>query len=245
MCQGLSRSLLLIAAAVITTTLGHVRAAERETATAAGPLLQRFLTIDDPNPTETRALRHLDAHTEHFSSSAWMDVWTETDRSGFRYQIAAEGGSDYIRSKIFRGLLEKERQAWASGAPDRAGVTPVNYTFEDRGPRADGLAELGVKPKRKDVLLVDGAIFLSPDDGDLVRVEGQLSKAPSFWTRRVEIVRRYRRFAGVRLPVALESVASVVVYGRSALTMTYEYESINGQRVGTAQLRAAGTPAHP
>ena len=242
---GLSRSLLLIAVAVITTTFSHVRAAGRETATSAGPLLQRFLTIDDPNPAEYRALRHLDAHTEHFFSSAWMDVWTEADRNGFRYRIAAEGGSDSIRSRVFRALLETERQSWASGAPDRAGVTPVNYTFEDRGPRTDGLMELRVTPKRKDVLLVDGAIFLRPGDGDLVRMEGQLSKSPSFWTRRVEIVRSYRRFLGVRMPVALESVANVMIYGRSALTMTYEYESINGQRVGTPQLRDASAPAHP
>jgi hypothetical protein len=243
MSRGLSRSVLLIAVAVI--AFGHVRAAEREADTAAGPVLQRFLTIDDPTPTEYRALRHLDAKAEHFVSSAWMDVWTEADRNGFRYRIAAEGGSDSIRSRVFRALLETERQSWASGAPDRAGVTPVNYTFEDLGPRTDGLAGLRVKPKRKDVLLVDGAIFLQPADGDLVRMEGQLSKAPSFWTRRVEIVRSYRRFLGVRMPVALESIANVMIYGRSAFTMTYEYESINGQRVGTAQLRAVGAPAHP
>jgi hypothetical protein len=171
-----------------------------------------------------------------------MDVWTEADRNGFRYRIASEGGSDSIRSRVFRALLETERQSWASGAPDRAGVTPGNYTFEDRGAATDGLAELGVKPKRKDVLLVDGVIFLQPGDGDLVRMEGQLSKSPSFWTRRVQIVRQYRRFLGVRMPVALESVANVMMYGRSALTMTYEYESINGQRLDTAQVRTSGSP---
>jgi hypothetical protein len=64
-------------------------------------------------------------------------------------------------------------------------------------------------------------------------IRGSLAKNPSFWTRRVEIIRRYQRIAGVRLPVALESVANVRFAGTSTLTMTYEYESVNGQSVGS------------
>jgi hypothetical protein len=207
----------------------HTRAAE----SARFPgILQRFFAIDDPTPTSYRALRHLEAENGHFDSTAWMDVWTEADVHGFRYQIVAEDGSDYIRSHVFRETLRSESAMWASGAPDRAGLTPANYEFEDRGPQSDGLTWLVVKPRRKDVLLVDGSIFLDPHDGDLVRLEGRLTKSPSFWARRVDIVRHYRRFAGVRMPVSLESVASVLIAGKSTFRMTYDYESINGQRIG-------------
>ena len=35
--------------------------------------------------------------------TAWMDVWTEADGDGgFTYTVVAEGGSGYIRSKVFR-----------------------------------------------------------------------------------------------------------------------------------------------
>jgi hypothetical protein len=105
--------------------------------------------------------------------------------------------------------------------------------FDDDVPDADGLAAVGVKPRRKDVLLVEGAIFVQPSDGDLARIEGRLSKTPSFWTRRVDVVRRYQRLGGVRVPVSIESVAHVLIAGRSTFKMTYEYETINGQRVGT------------
>jgi hypothetical protein len=208
-------------------------------------ILQRFFTIDDPNPTSYRALRHLEAENGHFDSSAWMDVWTEADKSGFRYRIVGEDGSDYIRDHVFRETLKSESDMWASGAPDRAGFTPDNYVFEDRGPCADGLTSLIVKPRRKDVLLVDGSIFLDPHDGDLVRLEGRLSKSPSFWARRIDIVRSYRRFAGVRMPVRLESVASVLIAGKSTFRMSYEYESVNGQRVGQPQLRARAGDNQP
>ncbi|HMD37411.1 MAG TPA: hypothetical protein VKH42_20695 [Vicinamibacterales bacterium] len=207
------------------------------------PILQRFFAIDDPTPQSYRALRHLEAENGRFDSTAWMDVWTEADASGFRYQIVAEEGSDSIRTRVFRETLKSERGMWASGAPDHAGFTSENYVFEDRGSRADGLAWLIVKPRRKDVLLVDGSIFLDPHDGDLVRLEGRLSKSPSFWARHVDIVRRYRRIAGVRMPVSLESVASVLIAGTSTFRMTYEYETINGHRVGDPQPRRASYTA--
>lgn len=173
-----------------------------------------------------------------------MDVWTEGDASGFRYQIVAEEGSDYIRSRVFRATLETERKVWASGAPDKAGLTPENYVFEDGGAQPDGLVSLTVKPRRQELLLVDGSIFLNPDDAELVRMEGRLSKPPSFWTRHVQITRWYRRIAGFRMPVALESVANVRIAGVSTFRMSYDYESVNAQQVGHPQPRLMAR-AHP
>jgi hypothetical protein len=80
-------------------------------------------------------------------------------------------------------------------------------------------------------MLIDGAMFLSPDEGDLVRVEGVLVRRPSFWTRRVSVVRRYARVAGVRAPVAMESTAQVLIVGAASFAMTYDYEMVNGALV--------------
>jgi len=245
MSRGLGRSVLV--AAFAATLAAHPGAAgPNDTAPA---ILQRFLALDDPTPSQYRALRHLEARNEKFEKSAWMDVWTEGDASGFRYAIVSEDGSEYIRSKVFRATLETERRMWAVGAPDQAALSPANYVFEERGSQPDGLALLTVTPRRKDVLLVDGSIYLNPDDGELVRMEGRLSKSPSFWTRRVEIVRWYRRIVGFRMPTALESTANVRIAGVSTFRMSYEYESINGQRVGNPQPRTLArndTPSrHP
>jgi hypothetical protein len=194
-------------------------------------VLQLFFGTDDSSPTEFRARRHLEARTNHFGVTAWMDVYTEGTSSSLSYTILGEGGSDYIRSHVFEDTLDTERRMWASDAPDRSAITPENYTFEDQGADAAGLARVLVRPKRRDLLLLDGLIFLRPDDGDLVEVQGALSKNPSFWTRRVEITGHYERIAGVRLPVAFESVANVLVVGRSTFTMTYDYEMVNGQQM--------------
>jgi len=234
MSRGLSRwPVVALLAALLTIPASAAAPAGR----SIHGILERFLSLGDPTPNHFRALRHLEARNDHFEKSASMDVWTEGDSTGFRYLIVREDGSDYIREKVLRATLETEKKVWASGAPDAAGLTPDNYEFEDAGFQPDGLASLTVKPRRKDLLLVDGAIFLNPDSGELVRMEGRLTKTPSFWTRRVEIKRWYRRVAGFRMPIALETVANVLVAGRSTFKMTYEYESVNGQRVGNPQPR--------
>jgi hypothetical protein len=215
----------------------HTRASSRELTRATSPLLQRFLDNPDPHPRSYRALRHLDAHNDHFDSTAWMDVWTEADQAGFRYEIAAEGGSAYIRDHVFRKTLETEQRLWASGAAEHGAFTPANYTFEERASDDDGLASLVVRPRRKDLLLVDGVIFVRPGDGELVRLEGSLSKTPSFWTRKVHITRWYERVAGIRMPQAIETVANVLIAGTSTFTMRYEYETMNGESVGVGHLR--------
>src|SRR5881394_2592268 len=123
MTRGLSRSLL--ATSVVALLVAHTGAAGRNGAAPA--ILQRFLALDDPTPTQFRSLRHLEARNDKFEKSAWMDVWTEADASGFRYTIVCEDGSDYIRDKVFRASLDAERQMWKPGVPDAGALTPANY----------------------------------------------------------------------------------------------------------------------
>jgi hypothetical protein len=196
--------------------------------------LGRYLARAVEPAVEYRALRHLEAANAHFHATAWMDASTEYDREhGFRYEVIAEGGNAYVRSHVLHAALEGERNMWVSQEPQKASITLDNYTFEDRITIAEGLAALGIKARRKDVLLIDGTIYVRAEDGELRRVEGRLSKTPSFWTRSVEITRRYERIAGVRVPVSIESTAHVLIAGRSTFTMTYRYESINGEKVSS------------
>jgi hypothetical protein len=206
-------------------------------------VLERFLMRSDEAPIAYRALRHMEARNPHFGASAWMDVWTEADEAGgFRYQVAAQGGSGYIQRRVFLAALDGEQKMWREGEPKRAKLNHTNYSFTDNGEADGGLASLAITPKRKDVLLVAGWVFVKREDGDLVRIEGQLSKNPSFWTRRVEIVRRYERVGGRHVPVEIESIAQVLIAGLSTFHMTYEYETIDGVRVGNPTPRPSEKP---
>lgn len=191
---------------------------------------------------EYRALRRMHASTEKAKHEAWLEAWTELKDGRFSYQIVSERGSEAVRGKVLRAMLEREEELVNSGNMMKGDLTAANYEFSEPGRDADGTRVVQLKPKRNDPLLVEGRAVLN-DGGDLVRVEGRLSKNPSFWTSLVNIVRRYARVGGVRVPVATETTAKVKFVGTSQLEVLYEYESVNGRAVAVSDLRPAA-PAH-
>lgn len=191
--------------------------------------LDRFLAQDARQP-HYRGTRHLEA--ENGKRHGWLDIGTEyAPNTGFRYQITAEGGSDYIRNKVLKAVLDGERAVVAAGEDTRSSLARTNYNFEPSGIDTDGLAQVLLAPRRKERALVAGVMLLRPAQGELVRVEGRLAKNPSFWVRNVDIVRTYERIGGVVVPVAMNSTAHIRIFGPATFRMTYSYEEINGQPV--------------
>jgi|KBSSwiStaDraftv2_1062776.scaffolds.fasta_scaffold811254_2 hypothetical protein len=179
---------------------------------------------------EYRAYRRMHASTEKAQHEAWLDAWTELKDGRFSYQIVSERGSEAVRGKVLRAMLAREEELVNSGNVDKGELTPANYEFTEAGRDTDGARVVQLKPRRNDPLLVEGRAVLN-DGGDLLRVEGRLSKNPSFWTSLVNIVRRYARIGGVRVPVATETTAKVKFVGTSQLQVLYDYETINGRPV--------------
>jgi hypothetical protein len=206
---------------------------------AGEPVVQRFLARPDEPLAEYRALRRIEARNDRFKLHGWMEAWTELTPEGrFQYEIVDEGGSEYIRNKVLRPLLENEEKLVATRDASRAALSAQNYDLKGAEAAEPGLVKLLVKPKRRDVLLIDGAVFVTEEEADLVRVEGRLAKNPSFWTKRVDVVRRYHRIGGVRVPTRLDSVAQVRLAGTSTLSMTWDYATINGAQVAPASASA-------
>lgn len=228
-----------VIASVASLTLGHA-----QQATPTQDPVHRFLTRTDEPLTRYRARRTLRARNERFNKEGWITAYTELDpTAGFTYRIIDEGGSGYIRNKVLRKTLDGEREAVAAGDTSRSALSSVNYQFNVTG--MDGSnARVRITPLRKERFLVDGTITLTADSGELLQIEGRLARNPSFWTNRVDVIRRYGRIDGVRVPLSVESTANVKIAGTSAFSMTYEYESINGKPVGAASASAAAQPAH-
>lgn len=208
-------------------------------ATSAAALLSRFFSRPDEPLRSYRAFRMLHAVNDRFDKEGWLDAWTELHDGHFSYQIVSERGSSVVRNRVLEAMLEKEEKLVNSGERDRAELTEENYDFIEAGQADDGSRVVELKPRRHDVLLVDGRMVLTPDGRDVVRVEGRLSKNPSFWTTLVNVVEHFGRISGVRVPVATESVAKIRFAGTSHLDVHYEYQSINGRPVSQAENLAA------
>jgi hypothetical protein len=168
--------------------------------------------------------------------SASLEAWTTLDPDGtFSFDVIQQEGSGLIRKHVLRAALETEQRTRNRGELAQSDLTIANYEFQvDNDTRDDGLATIRLVPRRKTPMLLIGMATVRRHDGDILRIDGSPSKSPSWWTRQVNIVRRYQRVAGVRVPIEMGSQADVRFAGKSTFSMIYEYESVNGIQVDEA-----------
>ena len=163
--------------------------------TPSGGSWHGAIRISSPSPVEA----------ENRDRKGWLEAVTEyAPPAGFRYQITAEGGSEYIRRKVLRAVLEGERDIVAQGEMARSSLDVANYRFQANGVDGDGLANVLVSPRRKERMLVVGTMFLGSSDGTLGRLQGRLAKSPS-WCVTCRHRRTYERIDGAVVPVALDT----------------------------------------
>jgi len=209
----------------------HQQAGGQEPPAPPSATLSAFLARGVQLPIPNRAERRLEASHPRSKREAWIEALTEFDADrGFSFQIVGEGGSSILRGRVLRKVLETEAGTLAAGAK-RAALVPENYIITDAGQTEDGLVRLRLEARRNDEMLLNGFVFVTPGDAVVVRVDGRLAKNPSFWTTRVDIVRRYERVLGFSVPVEIESRAEIRFFGASSFRMTYRYLSINGMPV--------------
>lgn len=207
---------------------------------SASPGFERVVArFNTTAPPAYRAYRRLEAGNPESKRHAWLEAWTEFHPGqGLIVEIVGEGGSEYVRNKILRGLLGKEQELIRRGQPLRAAVDAKNYVLEDGGTTAAGLQRVVLTAARTSDGVVNGSLFLEPEAGDVTRIEGRLVKSPSFWLRDVDVTWEFARVGGHVMPTGMSSSGRVRMYGRSTFRMVYEYVSIDGRPTG-ARLNAA------
>ena len=196
--------------------------------------VERFLADIEKPPVAYQARRRLEASSAKLNESAWMEAVTEYDPvNGLTYSIVAEGGSERIRRRVLKAVLEGEQENSTREEWHKGNLSHANYEFGFGGHAGNGMLKMQLTPRRRDSRLVLGSALLTAKSGNLVRVEGRLSKSPSIWVRSVNVSRTYSPVAGMMMPVAIESTADVRIAGLSKFSMTYEYEMVNGHAVNT------------
>ena len=200
-----------------------------------GNLLDRFLAADEQPLVSYRAFRHLTASTRGGKMTASIDAMTSLDpHHGFTYEIQKAEGSSIIQTKVLIKALDAEKDAQQSETSKaQSALTPENYEFLEVSPMSNRQVRIDVRPRRKHVMLINGHLVVESDSADLVRIEGELAQRPSFWTRRVHVVREYDRIGGVHVPISMKSDADVLIVGSSSFSMDYKYSEINGKPIST------------
>ncbi len=227
------RLLLTVAFISVAVATGVANVPPSKSPANPGALLDKFLAPDDQPLVSYRAYRHLAASTRGGKMTASLGAWTSLDpQRGFSYEVTQADGSEVIQKHVLIRALEAEKEAVQSATNQaQSALTLANYEFLEVSPLTDRMVRIDVRPRRKHVMLINGHLVLESDSADLVRVEGDLSQRPSFWTRHVHVVREYDRIGGVHVPVSMKSTADVLIVGNSTFSMDYKYAEINGKPI--------------
>jgi len=164
--------------------------------------------------------------------SAEMVVNVEYQSPGTKeFTIQSAIGSKVIIDKVFKKLLEAEKEASAAEVQRRTALNYDNYDFIlvglDHTPYGS-MYVLIVEPKKKDKFLYRGRIWVDPDDFAVVRLEAEPAKNPSFWIKGNEIEQVYMKVNDFWLPSHNRSVTTIRLGGRAELTIQYNNYQITG-----------------
>jgi hypothetical protein len=199
--------------------------------TAAEPVFEQVLAKSNTvAPPPYRAFRRMEGGIADSERRGWLEVWTEyTAERGFTYEVVREGGSEYVRNKILKGMLVSEQKLIASGKRLHASLESKNYLFEDGGITDEGLQRVLLKPAKKSDGILNGSVLVDPESGLITTIQGRLVKSPSFWLRDVDVTYKYAHVGNRVVPVEMTSTGRVRMFGRSNFRMVYDYESIDGR----------------
>jgi hypothetical protein len=210
---------------------------------AAGSADQGFERVlsrsNNVAPPPYKAFRRLEGGVKDSDKHGWLEAWTEYQPGrGLSFEVVREGGSEYVRNKVLRGMLSSEQELIAQGKRVRTSLDSKNYVFEEGGMTDAGLHRILMVPIKKSDGLVNGSVFVEPESGLIARLQGRLVKSPSFWVRDVDVAWKFAHIGGHVVPIEMTSTGRVRMFGRSEFRMVYNYVSIDGRSTG-AGLKAA------
>ncbi|HSZ64186.1 MAG TPA: hypothetical protein VK828_20485 [Terriglobales bacterium] len=162
------------------------------------------------------------------------------------FKIISQTGSKLIIERVFKRLLESEKEAAEPEIHARTLLNPENYDialigYEKSG--ASGQYVLEVYPKAKSKYVYRGKVWVDGTDFAVTRIDAEPAQNPSFWTKKSEIHHQYTKIQNFWLPQRNESVSYIRLGGRATLTIEYNnYHVVDSQVAGNAKNRHPAQP---
>lgn len=160
---------------------------------------------------------------ELYGKNALMEVdVTFQAPAQMTFTVRTQQGSGVLNRRVFGRMMEAEQESLQPDNKRRSAMTPQNYEFQLTGEekiQGRPAYRLEVTPRRQDTFLIAGHIWVDAQDFAVVRAEGRPSKLPSFWTRKVDFVRSFKKVGPFWLPVRTESVTEVFLFGTAWATI--------------------------
>jgi hypothetical protein len=141
------------------------------------------------------------------------------------FKIVSQTGSKLLIDRVFKRLLESEKEAAEPEMRARTLLNRDNYDFAliayEPSPAGNQYV-LAVSPKSKSKYLYRGKVWVDGTDFAVTRIDAEPAQNPSFWTKKSEIHHEYTKIQNFWLPRRNESVSYIRLGGRATLTIDYK-----------------------
>ena len=161
------------------------------------------------------------------------------------FTIRSESGSKLLVERVFKKMLQSEKEALAEENQREVALNNDNYRFALLGQEKTpgGLAYiLSVEPRTQNKLLYRGRIWIDAEDFAVVRIEGEPAKNPSFWIKDTKIEQVYSKVGNFWLPRSNRSTTTIRLGGRALFTIDYaDYQITAASSPGQSDVNVAGS----
>jgi len=159
------------------------------------------------------------------------------------FKVISQTGSKLITDRVFKRLLDSEKEATEPQMHRRTLLNRENYDFaligyeppDVNSPDKHSQYVLAVYPKEKSKYVYRGKVWVDANDFAVTRIEAEPAQNPSFWTKKNEIRHEYIKVQDFWLPRRNQSVSYIRLGGRATLTIEYSnYRVTDSRRPGNS-----------
>lgn len=140
------------------------------------------------------------------------------------FTVESQSGSGIIINKVFKRLLESEKDATDATNQARTALTEDNYSFELAGRESVDQRDcyiLKVTPHTSNKYLYRGRVWVDAADFAVVKIESEPAKQPSFWISKTAIHHQYEKIGEFWLPAENVSTSDLRIGGHATLSIHY------------------------
>jgi hypothetical protein len=140
------------------------------------------------------------------------------------FTIRSESGSKLLIERVFKKVLQSEKESVAEENQRGVALNHDNYNFSLVGHEkmpSGFVYILSVEPRTQNKLLYRGRIWVDATDFAVMRIEAEPAKNPSFWTKETQIEQVYSKIGDFWLPRSNRSTTTVRLGGHALFTIDY------------------------
>ena len=199
---------------------------------AGGPVSEQALLVRYANATQAQqsTMRgatmevDIEASVPKLNKNGKLHALRNISNLGkITYHMLGFNGDGAIKKEVIARYLAADAQA--QEGPNLS-ITPDNYKFKYKGVQADNGTPVYVfqlSPRKKQVGLFKGDLWLDPKTAMPVRESGRFVKTPSIFLKKMEFVRTYELQNGVSIPQRVESLVDTRLFGRVQMNINFTH----------------------